>query len=72
MSHDYLVDLYTKLDERTAQINTKLLSLPEESPEYNFERGRQDLLIEFTTILRENYDKKLPRAIQKILKNKSR
>lgn len=70
MSYDYLLDLYTKIDERTEQINANLSSLPKESPKYNFEKGRQDLHKEFATFLHENYDKRLPRAIQKALNNK--
>lgn len=70
MSYDHLLNLYTQLDERIEQINGKLLSLPKESSEHNFERGRQDLLKEFAAFLHENYDIKLPRAIQKTLKNR--
>lgn len=71
MSYDYLLNLYTQLDERREQINANVLSLPKESPEHNFERGRQDLHKEFTAFLHEKYDKRLPRAIQKTLKHKS-
>lgn len=70
MSYNYLLNLYTQLDERTEQINVKLRSLPKESHEYSFEKGRQDLHKEFAAYLHETYDKRLPRAIQKIFKNR--
>lgn len=68
MSYDYLLNLYTQLDKRTESISAKMLSLPKESAEHNFERGRYDLHKEFAAYLHETYDKRLPRAIQKSLK----
>lgn len=72
MSYNYLLDLYTKLDQRKEEIDTIISSLAEDTSEYNFEKGRQDLHKEFAAFLHENYDKRLPRAIQKALKNKPR
>lgn len=64
MSHTYLIDLYTLIDERledAAQENQREKSTENE---LLFRKGRTEALTEFKKFLTDSYNNKLPRKIR--------
>ncbi len=70
MSHSYLLQLYTILDNRILEAQKLLERTVEESGQYHNLLGRIRLLEEFKTFLHDSFHHKLPRAVQRQLKNK--
>jgi hypothetical protein len=63
MSYVYLFDLYDMIDQRLEHIE-----LSQDSKSYRFSNGRKDVLMELKTYLERQLNPKLPRAIQRKLK----
>jgi hypothetical protein len=68
MSYTYLFELYQMIDQRLAQIEESMSGLTQSSDRYLFFKGQQDVLLDLKDYLEKRLNPKLPRAIQKKLK----
>ena len=68
MSYSYLLDLYQVLDDRLDQITEEQKNSSGNEQDQQFLIGRRDCLVEFKDFLQKNFHHKLPRRIQRTLR----
>ncbi len=71
MSYTYLFELYQMIDQRLAPLDKSLSGLAQTSDRYCFLKGQQDVLVDLKDYLEKKLNPKLPRSIQKKLKEQS-
>lgn len=71
MAYIYLFQLYDKIDDQLSRIEQMVENSNQNDLETHFQKGRADLLRDFRHFLSTSLDHKLPRRMQKKLKNKS-
>jgi hypothetical protein len=71
MSYTYLFELYEMIEQRLAPLEKSISELPHNSNQDDFLKGRMDVLLDLKNYLEKQLNPKLPRAIQKKLKQKS-
>ncbi|MCG6929588.1 MAG: hypothetical protein LJE64_03445 [Desulfofustis sp.] len=68
MSYNYLLDLYNMLYSRVDEIDVQISAQSRQDSrsigELSKLRGRRDCLVEFHSMLKKHYDRKLPRRLQ--------
>ncbi len=68
MSYKYLLDLYNILYFRVDEIDAQIIAQSRQDSrsigELSKLRGRRDCLVEFHSMLKKHYDRKLPRRLQ--------
>ena len=68
MSYTYLFELYQMIDQRLTPLEKTISGLAQTSDRYYFLKGQQDVLIDLKKYLEQNLNPKLPRSIQKKIK----
>jgi hypothetical protein len=63
MSHTYLIDLYSLIDQRLEEITCELKSSGSGTAQ-DYLKGRFECLVEFKQFLATHYNSKLPRRIR--------
>ena len=64
MSHNYLFDTYSYLEQRMSDIKPTLTGTDENRAVRSFAAGRIEALCELERFLKEHYEMKLPRRLR--------
>lgn len=71
MAYTYLLDMYKEIDQRINDAEREIEAGNLSAEQVRFQKGRQDLLVEFKSFLSANLDAQLPKRIRKRLSSRT-